>query len=149
MRALIRKIDQDLEEQVIIECHEVTGEVQDIVNFVQNINEYIEGFDCAEKIRVPLSEIYYVETVDNKTFAYLENRVIELKLRLYQFEEFYKKQYFVRVSKSAVINMMKLESAKSALNGRILVRLSNGERVMVTRKYVSHLRQRLRGTDNE
>lgn len=145
MRVMVQKIEKDAEERVIVECHSVTEEVHDIISFIQNINEYIEGIEKGEKVRIPLSEIYYVEAVDNKTFAYLENRVVELKVRLYQFEECYQKLYFVRASKSAVINMMKLESAKPALNGRFTVTLSNGERVMITRKYVNNLRERLRG----
>ncbi|WP_455716800.1 LytTR family DNA-binding domain-containing protein [Anaerosporobacter sp.] len=145
MRVIVQKIDRETEERVIVECYAVTEKIHDIVSFIQNINEYLEGIENGEKVRIPLSEIYYVEAVDNKTFAYLENRVIELKLRLYQFEECYQKQYFVRASKSAVINMLKLESAKPALNGRFTVTLSNGERVMITRKYVSNLRERLRG----
>ena len=52
-------------------------------------------------------------------------------------------RHFLRISKSTIVNLMKVEAIKPALNGRFLVRLRNGEDVIVSRKYVPALKAAL------
>ncbi|MBO7453663.1 MAG: LytTR family transcriptional regulator, partial [Clostridiales bacterium] len=47
----------------------------------------------------------------------------------------------LRISKSVILNIMKADSIKPALNGRFRCKLTNGEDVIISRKYVSEFRE--------
>jgi DNA-binding LytR/AlgR family response regulator len=64
---------------------------------------------------------------------------------LYEFEELLADRSFARISKSVVVNLMKITSIKPALNGRFLCQLKNNENVIISRKYVAEIKERLRG----
>lgn len=55
-------------------------------------------------------DIYYFESIDDKTFAYCEKDVYECSLRLYELEQQFARADFVRISKSCILNIMKLSS---------------------------------------
>lgn len=145
LKVVIQHINRDTDEQVIIQCYETTETVKQIKEHVESMDSFIIGLEDQKSVRIPLHDIYYVESVDNKTFAYLNKRVITLETKLYQFEEMAQEKGFIRISKSIVLNLHTVENAKSALNGRIILELDNAEKVMVTRHYVPELRKRLRG----
>ncbi len=79
--------------------------------------------------------------MDNKTFIYTSKECYETARKLYEFEELLKERNFLRISKSVVINIMKVESIKPALNGRFSCRLLNGEEVIISRKYVNPFKE--------
>ena len=56
-----------------------------------------------------------------------------------------REKYFLRVSKSLVLNLMKIKSIKPALNGRYSAILQSGEEVIISRKYVMQLKSALKG----
>ena len=145
MKVTIERIQPQAEEQVLILCHEITGEILEIEAFIKSREENLEAFEEGRSYLLPLSDICYVESVDNHVFAYFEDRVYELKLKLYEFEEAHGKKQFFRCSKSVIINLMKIASLKPALNGRFAATLHNGEVVIISRKYVSQLKKRLKG----
>ena len=94
---------------------------------------------------IPIVDVYYIESVDDKTFLYLEKETYESRKRLYELEKITDSFHFVRISKSVVVNLMKVDSIKPALNGRFLCKLKNGEDVIISRKYVQVLKEKLKG----
>lgn len=56
-----------------------------------------------------------------------------------------KKKRFLRISRAALVNLMKIKSIRPALNGRFLAVLTNGEEIVISRKYVPDLKRTLRG----
>ena len=64
---------------------------------------------------------------------------------LYQLLEELGDAGFVQVSKSCILNINVLESIRPLRNSRMEATLSNGERVEVTRKYVSAIKEKLLG----
>ena len=90
-------------------------------------------------------DIFYIESVDNRTFLYSSKDSYETNLKLYEFEELLKERGFVRISKSVIVNVMKADSIKPAFNGRFLCKLTNGEDVIISRKYVAGFREFISG----
>ena len=84
-------------------------------------------------------------SVDDHIYLYLENECYKSRRRLYEFEEILPERSFVRISKSIIVNMMKIVAIRPALNGRFLCRLKNDENVIISRKYVPEVREKLRG----
>ena len=54
-------------------------------------------------------EVFYFESVDNRTFLYTETQVLEIKKRLYELEEILSDKDFVRISKTTIVNLKKIK----------------------------------------
>lgn len=74
-------------------------------------------------------------------------KVYGSRQRIYELEENLKPKHFLRISKSSLVNLMKIISVKPTLGGRFSVVLSNGEEIIILRKYVSELKKVLRGDE--
>ena len=152
MRVTVETIDRQQEEQVLIRCHEVTDTVREIRHFILSRQESLEGYEAGNQFQIPLPEIYYAEAVDNRLFIYTKAKVYEVKMKLYAFEEAYGSKQFFRCSRTAVVNLMRIDYLRPALNGRLCARLQNGEDIIISRKYVNSLREILKrreGSGNE
>ena len=53
--------------------------------------------------------------------------------------------HFLRVSKSMLLNLMKIRSIQPALNGRLVAVLQSGEEAIISRSYVKALKSALKG----
>ena len=145
MEVKIEKISKEKEQEVLIRCHEVNGEVVEIARFVKSTQEGVEVYNEQGMRRLALLDIYYVEAVDNRVFVYSKKEVYEIKMRLYEFEQMYGENQFFRCSKAIIVNLLKIQSLKPALNGRFLAVLQNGENVIIARKYVPDFKLKLHG----
>lgn len=76
-----------------------------------------------------------------------DEQVYEIKMRLYEVEEKFEKQHFIRCSKSVVMNLMRLESISPAMNGRFFAHMQNGEKLMISRQYAPKLKELVMGGD--
>ncbi|MBQ7780707.1 MAG: LytTR family transcriptional regulator [Lachnospiraceae bacterium] len=151
MQVSIRKILNKEKEQVIIECVEITPQIKDIYSYVQNKGTELSGMTEEQyRKKFRLEDVYYFEALDEKVFAYTKEQVYEIKMRLYEAEEAFKKRHFIRCSKSVVLNLMLLDSISPALNGRFFAHMKNGEKLMISRQYAKRLKQVVMGgNDNE
>ena len=141
----ILKIARSEPEELEIRCHEETEEVKDIITFVKSRQGKLTGICEGQQHEISIADVYYVETVDNSVFIYGQNKVYETKQKLYELEGMLREKYFLRVSKSLVLNLMKIKSIKPALNGRYSAILQSGEEVIISRKYVMQLKSALKG----
>ena len=141
---LIMCRQEDLENpEVKISFREMTEEVERVASFVRSVDQTICYTKNNEKYVIPVSDIYYVESVDKKTFVYCETEVFQSNYKLYELEELLSRSGFVRVSKSTVLNIEKLIGVKTMVNSKLEAMLSNGERVCVTRKYLMEIKEAL------
>ncbi len=70
-----------------------------------------------------------------KTFACLDHEVLRLEIRLQDLENAYFELGFIRVNKSTVLNVYKIDSLKPELNMRVMALLDNGEKIQINRSY--------------
>lgn len=145
MLTKITKTDKTQPEIVEIHCHKLSDEVKEIVAFVKSRQGQLTGSIEDRQFEIPVRDIFYIEAVDNKVFIYTKNEVYEIKQKLYELEEMLKDKRFLRVSKSTLINLMKVSSIKPALNGRFTAVLYSGEEMVISRKYVPELKKALKG----
>ena len=145
MKIRILKIAHNEPEELEIRCHEVTEEVEEIVTFVKSRQGRLTGVIEGRQYEVPVTDIYYVEAVDNTVFIYGQQQIYKARQKLYELEGILRERYFLRVSKSLILNLMKVKSIKPALNGRYSAILQSGEEVIISRKYVSDLKRALKG----
>ena len=145
MQTKITRIERDKPEILEIRCHEISDEVREIVAFVKSRQGQLTGTADDRMYEIAVSDIFYIESVDNKTFIYCKNREYETKQKLYELEEMLRDKHFLRVSKSVLLNLMKVSSIKPALNSRLTAVLFSGEQVIISRKYVPELKKALKG----
>ncbi|MFR9043004.1 MAG: LytTR family DNA-binding domain-containing protein, partial [Intestinibacter bartlettii] len=91
---------------------------------------------------ISLKDAYYIESVEEKTFVYLEKEVYESNLKLYELEEQLKNTSYIRVSKSIILNIEKLQSVKPLINGKLEANLKNNEKILINRHYVPEFKKK-------
>ena len=145
MQTKITRIDKNKPEMLEIHCHCISDEVREIVAFVKSRQGQLTGTADERQYEIAVSDIFYIEAVDNKTFLYTKDRVYETRQKLYELEEMLLGKHFLRVSKSTLLNLMKVSAIKPALNSRFTAVLFSGEQVVITRKDVPELKKALKG----
>lgn len=142
MKIVIEEPQGSEEEQVIIRCHQMTPELLHIIALLK-MQDGLIGYEGNEIHRIHLAAIYYIEVVENRTFLYCKNEFYESKQKLYEIEECLANSDLIRVSKSVILNLSKIKSLYPALSGRFEAVLNNGEKIIISRQYVSDLKKRL------
>ncbi|MBO4750539.1 MAG: LytTR family transcriptional regulator DNA-binding domain-containing protein, partial [Lachnospiraceae bacterium] len=69
-----------------------------------------------------------------------EGKVLLTEKRLYELEELLDKREFFRCSKSTILNLNKVVKLRPELNRNILATLTNGETIVVSRRYATELK---------
>ena len=149
MEIKVFKVGKEKPEEVEIRCHELTEEVREIVAFVKTRQGQLTGMQDGKQFEIAVTDLLYVEAVDNKVFLYTQKQAYETRQKLYELEELLREKYFLRVSKSLLLNLMKVQSLRPAMNGRMLAVLKGGEEIIITRKYVADLKKALRGETSD
>lgn len=143
MKIIIEEIDGFGETEITIKCQSISDEIIGFINEYKLLDSRIWGnLDKESYILNPI-DIYYIETIDNKVFAYTYDKVYELSYKLYELERILPNRYFFRASKSMIINISKIVSIKSLLNGRIQAKLDNNENVIISRTNVNLFKEKL------
>ncbi|SDJ07850.1 transcriptional regulator, LytTR family [Lachnospiraceae bacterium G41] len=128
---------------VEIHCKDITDEVKRLKRHIDNFSTGISGTEDGNTYIVSPNEIFYIESVDKKTFIYTEDKVLSTDKRLYELEEILDNRDFFRCSKSVIININKVVKLKPEITRNILATLSNNEVVVISRRYATNLKKLL------
>ena len=143
-----RVIDSPEKEGVVLEYVNFTKEFAEIKEYIKNKGESIMGYTTSKEcISVRVEDVLYFEAVDGKVFAYTKDDYYEIKRRLYQVEEKMARKCIHRASKTTLVNADYIVSVRTALNGRLYVRMENQEEILVTRKYAKEISEYLMERD--
>ena len=141
MRIVIQDPSPGEEDSVIISVKCMTDSVMRAISLLKcpdSVTVYADG----QSLLLPIEDIFYVESVDLKTFVYAEKDVYRSRQKLYEAEETLSGVDFLRVSKQVLVNIRKIRSVSPAGEGRFQAVLENGEKVIVSRQYVPALKGR-------
>ena len=145
MQTRITKIGKDQPAYIEIHCYRISDEVREIIAFVKSRQGQLTGTADERQYEIAVSDVFYIESVDNRNFIYTKDKVYETRQKLYELEEMLKDKHFLRVSKSTLLNLMKVSEIKPALNSRFTAVLFSGEQIVISRKYVPALKKTLKG----
>jgi len=142
------KIEIDIDDkypdiEVGIRAPKMTQDIEKLISLMRMVNMQLAVRDNDEIILLDTGKILYFETVDRSTFVYTVDKTYEVDLKLYEVEQELIDQDFIRISKTGIINLRKIECLKAEINRKIRVRLVNGEQIIVSRRYADELRKRL------
>ena len=144
MRYTIHQI-KDGEDELILNYRQFNTEVEAVLVFMEKRQKKLFGKSDGETVVFSPEEILYVEKVDDKTFAYTADHVIQLDMSLYAVELMLDDERYFRCSKSMIVDVNKVVRLKSMSSNRIDATLVNGEHIMISRTYASEFRKLLKG----
>lgn len=143
MKINIEKSNDISEPEITIKCPEVNEEVERLISGIQLYSHTIIGKADGKTYFLKLEDILYFDTADEKVFIYTRDSIYETGLRLYEIEEKYGDAGIIRVSKSAILNLMKVDLVTPMLNGKVKASLQNGESVIISRQYIRNFKRKL------
>lgn len=144
MRFSVHQISEG-EDELILKYRQMNSEVEEILAFMERHEKKLVGKIDGETIIFQPEEILYIEKVDEKTFAYTLEHVIQMDVSLSMAELILDDERFFRCSKSMIINVNRVERLKSLPSNRIDATLQGGEHIIISRTYASDFRKLLRG----
>jgi DNA-binding LytR/AlgR family response regulator len=129
--------------EVLIKYAQPCAEVDKLAALLQSADMRIKCDSEHGETLVTASDIYYFESVDKRTFVYLERDVYRTEAPLYRLAGELEALGFVQVNKACILNIVMLKSVKPLLNSRMEATLKNGERLCITRKYLDNVKHAL------
>lgn len=128
---------------MVIKCQQIDDEIMRLKYHIEMFDKKLQAKRENEWCFVNLLDVLYFESVDNRTFLYTKDDVMEIKQRLYELEIILSNKDFIRTSKSQIININKVKSLRPEINRTILATMCNGEQLFISRKYVPAIRSLL------
>lgn len=128
---------------VEIHCPQINREVEGILQALVLTETTVAGQAGEETRFIPVSQVLYFESVDDKTYLYTHDEVLSCDLRLYQITEKLDEVGFVRISRSVVANLHHMYAIKREKNRTLTAEMSNGEKVQVSRTYLQEIQRKL------
>lgn len=136
------QINKDCTEpKVVIFTDKITEETQALLRQLSEIGDVITGFreDTAEILEI--QDIYSIYAANKRVYARTKAGEYTLRLRLYEVEEKLRKEKFVRISNSEIINLHKVKQLDLSLAGTICLRFTDGKTAYVSRRYVGKIKE--------
>lgn len=141
MDVIIEQQENLTKDKVVIYCKEENKEIQKIKGYIKSLNTKLCVSSEFKNILVKHDEIYYIESVDKKTFVYLKDKVMECSLKLYEIEDKFRELTFFRANKSTIVNVMYAKDISILLNRNLLLKLENNDKVIISRRNVKEFKK--------
>ena len=125
-----------------------TNELTDNITKAMSILESDESSDMlavkkgSDIALLQFSEVYMLRVEDKQVKVYTENTDYLIKKPLYQVEETLSTD-FVRISKTTIVNLKKIERVAPSLKGMMFIQLKNGLKDNISRKYLPDFKNAL------
>ena len=127
----------------VIHTDKVTDEIQRIVDVLGTSETPITALQNEEDIVVlQPKDIYMVRVEDGDTIIYGARQRYRSRKRLYELAQQLGKQ-FMQISKTTLINLSYMDSIEPGFSGTLLLKLKNGNKDYVSRKYLPEFKKYL------
>lgn len=137
---LMKTLDAE-EPEITIRYSQMTPALERVIKEIRQTACTLPGkHEKGTRHRVPVEEVLYIDTVDERTFLYTQKAVYETQGRLYQLEERLRGASFLRVSRNTLVNLDAIGSVRPLTGERMEITLTNGEKLVVTRHYLGALK---------
>ena len=144
------KVNIDIDDQyeatsITIQAKEWTDELEEIVQVIKKRkSQRLFGVEADQTVLLDLHKIDYVYAEKRKTFAALQNKRFELKMKLYEVEEMLIPHHFIRFSKSVIGNLNHIQRFELSFNGNLCVYFHSGNKEYISRTHAAKVKEKLR-----
>ena len=137
------KVSEDIKEPyVIIHTNTITTEIQKIISILGEDESIITVNDGDKIIVLQKDEIYMVRTEMSEVIVHCKDKKYKSKKRLYEIGEQLGSE-FIQISKSAFVNLKKIQCVEPFFNGMMSLKLKNGTSEYISRKYLPEFKKYL------
>ena len=143
MEIKTRQID-DKPLTIIIEYPILDTKTKRLIKKMEALDFMVSGNSKGKIFQVHISDIYYMESVERKTFLYTKDEIYMTDKKLYELEEMLRGTGIIRISKSCLMNMDMLYSIRQLMNSQLEATLLNGEKLIVARTYLKNIKNILK-----
>lgn len=131
------------EPYAIIYTDRMTDEIQRVIDGFSLNESPVTALQNEKNIIILLpKEIYMVRVENGDTVIYGKDRSYRSRKRLYELEQQLGKQ-FMQISKSTLVNLSYMDSVESGFSGTLLLKLKNGCKDYVSRRYLPQFKKYL------
>ncbi len=131
------------EPYAVIHTDKVTDEITRIIDIFSNNDTPVTALQNEEEIVVlKPDEIFMVRIESGDTVIYGDKQKYRSRKRLYELAEILGKK-FMQISKTTLINLSYVDSIEPGFSGTMLLKLKNGNKDYVSRKYLPDFKRYL------
>lgn len=145
MKIKIEIDDAADEEEVIIRCRKLTGNIRKIQQTLTELSKVpdIAFYKDNVEFFLDINDVLFFETSGNFIDAHTSDNVFQVKAKLYELEESLPSD-FIRVAKSTILNVSHIYSIEKNITSSSIVKFfKSHKQVYVSRNYYKVLKQRM------
>ena len=142
MKLYIEQSPEFDEVEISIKCGAIDEWLMQLIEQIRLYSFALIGRKDGCSHKLSAQELYYAESVEERTFLYCEKDVFETDQKLYELERALSPAGFVRVSKSCLLNTEQLSRVRALPGSRFEATLRNGESVVVNRHYAAGFKEK-------
>ena len=138
-------VSKDIEEpHADIHTNELTDNITKAMSILESddSNDMLAVKKGSDIALLEFSEVFMLRVEDKQVKVYAENTEYLIKKPLYQVEEGLNDD-FVRISKTTIVNLRKIERVAPSLKGMMFIQLKNGLKDNISRKYLPDFKNAL------
>lgn len=140
------EICEDGDEEIIIRCKSYDEKISRIESAIESISKGRRTLTLNignQEFFVPVADILYFETLDGKVCAHTADNAFIAPYKLFELENILPTS-FIRISKSAIANVMRISSLSRELVGNGQICFSGSDKkAYFSRAYYKALRDRI------
>ena len=140
------EMSEDVQEEVVIRCREITPEIIRLQQLLSGNSDRSNQFLLYKgdtEYYLNVNDIIFFETEGNAVMAHTKNDMYETRRKLYELEELSGGR-FQRISKSAIVNVDKVYSIKRNVTSSSAIEFQGTHKqIYVSRAYYKVLREKL------
>ncbi|MBQ7921708.1 MAG: response regulator transcription factor [Clostridia bacterium] len=137
------------EEEIVIRCRERTEKIMLLESLIENAvksQSEIPLYIGRTEYYISKNEILFFETSDGKVYAHTVTGMYASEYRLFEVENIMP-SYFIRISKSAIVNTKRISSLRRELTGSGEIGFKGcDKKVYFSRGYYKFLRDKIEET---
>ncbi len=135
---------EDSKVNILIEENNLS-EIKKMIKLLKLGEDYLINVENERGMkRVEVKSIEYFEALDNDVFAIIGKERYSVIEKLYVLEENLETRNFVRISKSFLVNLRKIEYIKPLVNSKLKLIMINGDILEVNRTYIKSFKGKLK-----
>lgn len=138
-------VSRDVEEPYAdIHTNELTDNITKAMSILESddANDMLAVKRGSDIALLEFGDVYMFRVESKQVKVYTDNREYLIKKPLYQVEESLGSD-FVRISKTTIVNLKKVERVAPSLKGMMFIQLKNGLKDNISRKYLPDFKQAL------
>jgi len=141
------KFDIDINESykevsITIKAPEMSSEVAQLMSKLQKEKTDTISGKYNQKIYIlNYDDILLFYSEDGKIIADTLEGSYEISKKLYEIEEELLATSFIRISKSAIVNIKRIQNIEVFFNGSLVVKFANGHEEIISRRFVGKVKE--------